>query len=379
MKIHVIVMSIILLVACNVTSAWEGITVNWSVSVNGFGTNIVSGNQLIGFADFSNTLLSVDVKTQEISWQENLNNSQHISYRQLTSDGKSIFAYIPGQGLHTYSLSGELLSKIPAPPSLPSDSAGIYGAGPILYQQNLYLPINNVLFAYDISNPKQPKLLWEREFVESSLWALAVDDKGGIYVGVTQQSPTTLQSLNPQNGQTLWTADTTPPTIEGGVPAPTALTVVGEKVIAAVESSFTIQAFDKTTGERLYVSEDLSALCPDGQGTITSFEIADGNLYVSPREGTCIYGINAETGKVLWTHSSQIDPNTNFTYGGTPKYVNGVVYASNSALWALDAKTGKVLAISSNRDDDALFTNVQYANGEILVWGKNLTAYKPIR
>jgi outer membrane protein assembly factor BamB len=349
--------------------------VQWTIPINGFDTTILSSNLLVGFSNVYRDLLSVDVTKSGIAWKVKLEESGFFTYSQLGSNSEAIFVHIPIKGLYIYSMAGELLSKTPLPDSVKNSEYpyGIYDANPKSNQQILYLPIDNFLFAYDVSDLRQPKLLWEREFI-ARLSSLAVDEQGGVYVGLALYTGLdVVQSINPNNGQTIWSNDAVQPEY------PTTLVVVGDKVITAILGSYTIQAFDRTTGEALYVSEDLSVLCPDGQGTIKNFEVAEGSLYVSPESGTCVYAINADTGKVLWTHTSQIDPNTNFTYGGKPKYVNGVVYASNSALWALDAKTGEVLSISSNRDDDALFTNVQYANGEILVWGKNLTAYKPIR
>jgi outer membrane protein assembly factor BamB len=377
---------LVLLMACNLRNlAPDKTPVLWEVEIDGYGKNVLLDNLILGFGNFYNdsyrSLLAVNVADNNIKWRVDFENIGHIFDSQVTANGGTAFVYIPALGLHIYSKTGELLSKTPPPDSVINNPNpySFVSSGPTIHNQFLYLPIAGFLFAYDISNPREPKLLWEQE-VAKALTALAVDEKGTIYVGIALGNGNgSLQSLDPQNGEPVWEADTSLTADPNDAGTPSAIITLGEKVITGIDKSFTIQAFNRITGNRLYASESLEDLCPDGQGSVDFIEVGDSDVFVSPDAGTCVYGINGETGEVLWTHSAGIDPTTDFTYGGRPKYVNGVVYASNSALWALDAQTGKVLSISSNRDEDAIFTNVQFANGQILVWGKNLTAYKPIR
>ena len=86
------------------------------------------------------------------------------------------------------------------------------------------------------------------------------------------------------------------------------------------------------------------------------------------------------TGKQAWVVATgDVGPDGSISISGEPLYHNGVVYTSVERLWALDAKTGRVLSFASQRAYNTTETVIHYANGEILVWGDELTAYRPVR
>ncbi len=384
-KVWLLVVLFLMLVGCDEGgfTAFPNLTpVLWTAPVNGSGRTVLLDNLMIGTTQPSEGspryLLAVDVVKREIAWRYPVGNA-FIPDRQFALNDELAVIFLKSAGLLVLSRQGELLAKVPPP--LPDEAIeGVAGAGPLFFQTRLYVPNDKFLYAYDMTNPSAPTLVWRKDF-EKTLWSLAVDDEGTIYAGISEYTGlSALRALAPENGTVLWQADTaTPQQVEGGVYAPTALTLNGDKLIAAVESSYTIQTFDRKTGQRLSVSEELLDTCVDGAGMVTGLEVGGGKVYFTPSSGTCVYSVDLASGQHTWVHTARTDPDTSFTYGGTPKYVNGVVYATNSALWALDADTGKVLSLASKRDDHAIFTTVQFSNGEVLVWGDELTVYKPLR
>ena len=365
--------------ACQTKPSTANLTpIAWTLRVDGFGPTLTVGNTLVGFSgDVGEqwSVVAVDLPTHTVAWRDPIEqNFLGIGNELLAGDSENVFALIPGEGLRIYSTDTGKLATL----ALPDEVMDVaFGAGPRLFGDKLFITNDNKLYAYDVSAPDRPTLLWQQVF-ETRLWALNLDDEGKqLYVGVAKyQGKSNLQAVDPEDGHVVWTADTTYTDLQTFAQAPTAISVEAGRVIAAVETS--VQAFDETTGERLYVSELLET-CPDGPGTVTSLELGEGKVFVSPSSGTCVYGINLADGTLAWTHSARRDEDTSFTYGGRPVYVNGVVYASNSALWALDAKTGEVLSLAGKRDNDATNTYLHYVNGEVLVWGDDLTAYKPLR
>lgn len=102
--------------------------------------------------------------------------------------------------------------------------------------------------------------------------------------------------------------------------------------------------------------------------------------FVTPSFGTCIFGFDLTLGEQKWVVSiGDVGPDGAITTYGQPLYHNGVLYTSVERLWALDATTGEVLSFASERAYNTVGSVIHYANGEILVWGDELTAYKPIR
>jgi len=136
--------------------------------------------------------------------------------------------------------------------------------------------------------------------------------------------------------------------------------------------------FDRGTGEELW-STSLDT-CSDGAGFANALEVGDGKVFISPSSGSCLFAVDLTTGKEVWTvETGEVGPDGAISIGGKPLYHNGVVYTSVERLWALDARTGRVLSFASQKAYNTTDTVIHYANGEILVWGDELTAYKPVR
>jgi len=101
-------------------------------------------------------------------------------------------------------------------------------------------------------------------------------------------------------------------------------------------------------------------------------------LLAMPFGDGCFSAWDTETGKMRWNFDS---PNQ-FTFANKPLLVNNVLYAANQYMWALDFDTGKILAISEKNSDTQGETGTpQYdaASNQIILWGRELQFYKPLK
>ena len=331
---------------------------------------------MIGFAGpkiSEQYLTAVSLSNRDTAWQIPVDKF-HGSGRQIATNDSYIYVRREDSpGFHVYLQDGTFLKEIAFPDTLVSS---MIGAHPILMGNQLFMPNYTHFYTYDISDAVNPVLGWQLDF-DHKVQSVATDSQGGLYVGVYDRLNVTdaIYRLDPANGNILWQASTyTDKALEHGTP--NSMEVNGDKLI--VSAGGTVQAFDTATGERLWVSERL--LCP-GDGTSVTYAItfAEGNAYLAPAGGACVFAVDLTDGSIVWTHSASIAADANFSYGGKVSYRNGVIYASNARLWALDAGTGKVLSLAKHLDSNGQSTYVKEYNGQILVWGKELIAYKPIR
>ena len=348
----------------------------WDVSLSGFGEVERVDSLLLGMADLAteDRLVAVDLDNRDIAWKSDVVNFQ--SGRLVTaSKGDYIYAQIiQAEGFYIYTKRGELISHVRFPDPFESRSLSIH---PTIDSNKLYISNGRHLYAYDLTDPVNPSLVWKISY-DYDFKTMTVDNEGNLFVSMatTKDLDVALKQLNPVDGSVIWQASTR--TEEESVLQRSAYTleVDGGKLFAIAFG--TVQAFSKETGERLWVSE-LLRCSSDGIQSIYAMELAEGNAYIAPAGGSCVFGVDLTDGNILWMHNAKVVPSAWFSYGGKPKYYNGVVYATNSYLWALDAQTGEVLSLSKIQDRLATQTYIQEYNGEILVWGEKLRAYKPVR
>lgn len=144
------------------------------------------------------------------------------------------------------------------------------------------------------------------------------------------------------------------------------------------ELGASVQAFEAATGKHLWTAP-LDG-CSDDAGFVDALAVGGGMVFASPSLGSCLYAVDLATGRGAWTfQTGLVGSDGAISIGGRPLYHNGVVYTSVERLWALDAATGKVISSASQPAYNTTDTAVHYANGEILVWSDDLTAYKPVR
>ena len=133
-----------------------------------------------------------------------------------------------------------------------------------------------------------------------------------------------------------------------------------------------------TSGQKLWESEDM--ICPKGETSIfSSLLVQDDFIVASPFGDNCLTVLEVNSGKKRFAFVSPLDA----TFSQTPLVLNGVMYANNSYLWAVDIKTGQILGRSAKMDNLTQGHNGttlhDQATNQLLVWGERLTAYTPVR
>ena len=368
-----------ILTSCNLLGSASSFpnrtSVAWSISLEGYGEVEQSGGLLLGMADRTteDRLVAVDLSGKEISWKSDAVGFQGGDLVTASTEQYVYAQVIRAEGFYIYTKGGDLVQQMAFPDPYESNVSTMH---PAVYGDRLYISNGRYFHAYDLTEPASPSLVWKISY-DYNFKAVAVDETGNLFVSMatTKDLDVALKRLDPADGSVIWQTSTRTEKVNEQLAA-YALEVEGEKLFAAALG--TLQAFNKETGERLWVSDPL-VCTSDGIQVVSAIELAQDTAYLAPRGGSCVFAIDLADGSMLWMHNAKVVPGAWFTYGGKPKYYNGVVYATNSFLWALDAKTGKVLSLSNIQDRLAQFTYIEEYGGEILVWGERLRAYKPVR
>lgn len=251
-----------------------------------------------------------------------------------------------------------------------ADGVNQSGLSPVIVDNALYISQGRGIYAFDISEPDKLTLLWstELDYATSSLSA----DATGVYAGLFDH-PESLDvvRLDAATGEVVWTASSYTDTVyEARTPASLAL----KDNALFVNTANTMQAFDTETGERLWLSEPLSCET-DGPYPGYVQTLDDKDIYFTI--GACVMSVSQKDGKINWIMSA-LDSSKRFTFSAQPLLHNGVLYTVNGYLWAIEADTGKVLS-RSQKSDPSQFAYIHEYNNQIIVWGGNLLAYKPVR
>jgi outer membrane protein assembly factor BamB len=363
---------VLLLTSCGLISgqAPDNMTVLWSLELkNGLAMpSLLSGNLLGGVFRTSDIWQFgvIDLDQHKVLWKS-ASNQGLVSLQTFVSDGAYWFVHNGFQSrLEIYRNDGTMFTF-----NYPDVSEGnTEGLSPILDDTTLYVGSGVYIYSFDISNPEKPVLNWR---LQAPKWLTdIVLDEGWLYVGVqiSENAPSVFK-LNPKDGSTVWSATTYADTVQYPHFVE-AMAIRGDKLF--VSASSTMQAFDKNTGKRIWISEPLPCGWL-GFGDSWVLELDDKSIYATV--GSCVYSIAQADGKVNWIMSA-VDTDANFTFSDKPTLYNGVVYAANGYLWAIDAETGKVLGMS-RADNDSQGSYIHVYKNQIIVWGKNLYAYKPIR
>lgn len=240
----------------------------------------------------------------------------------------------------------------------------------------LYLTTFNTLYALDVREVVNPQLLWTKTYNGARTWSMQATNEGHLLLGLANKSDgLNLFKVDSRTGETVWAiqANKDKTVFPEFYIAPDYIEI--ENTSVYVTSSDKMQSFDLATGKQNWVSPNLTKACNDSSGQMDDFLIHEDSIYVSPTSGSCIFSIHKLTGKLNWTLSTRED--TFATLGGEPAIKDGVVYISDGFLWAIDAKTGKKLARSSDFDRGSHGAYIKATNNAILVWGSRLRSFKP--
>jgi outer membrane protein assembly factor BamB len=271
--------------------------------------------------------------------------------------------------LEVYRTDGTFIKAIDYPNSGDINQNAL---SPVIYKNTLYVGSGKNLYAFDISDPETPNVKWAMKFA----WRLndiTVDEQGYIYLAIQENANKDATfKIDPNTRNILWSANTFTPSI-GYTMDPKAIALNGQQLI--VSTGTTVQAFNTQTGTHLWMTKEL--FC--GQAPQAAWHLEPGEDAVFFTAGSCVKAVNSTTGQVIWEFDSDTaNQGLGNTFGDKALYHNGVVYAYNGTLWALDAPTGEVLSKQEDKDSTSNFSSVHLYNNQILIWNKYLTAYKPI-
>jgi outer membrane protein assembly factor BamB len=375
-------MLVILFTGCGLFSgnAVPEIKLNWRHGpVIGCCYSVVDGDNLLSTLVNSNSFTSVyyDLNKREQKWiypEEGLG----LTTNRFIEVGPKAIA-VAGQTGKTWFVNrdGELLY------TFITGAGADFGARPTFYNELFYLPNSSGFSVYNAENPSKPTLLWKKEL---NIAAMTVSEDGMVYVGRWIKSGLGAPQVfaYDQDGKELWsTTLDNPDEPEQGI-YPKGMIVYGDYLVISTTVTGLV-GLDRKTGKRLWFTPrltektGLSENCEGGSVGATELELGDGLVYANSTSGTCVYAINPADGKVAWFFRGELGNNTTITFGGKPKYHNGVLYAYNGYLYALDGKTGQVLAASKKYGGGATRYYPVYWNNQIIVVSDYIYSFETIR
>lgn len=359
----------------------------------GYGPLNLVGDMAITSYPYSPWVIGIDLKDRRFIWRH----SNYVNWWRFISTKDGYFYTHEGyKGQNVpYRLwvarvdTGELVREVALPNSSGIDSSANY---PIVSGTKLFVVSEEVLVSYDITDAADPKELWRVQLIGGPT-IMRVDPDGDVYVGFSDRGSeewrrnASLYKYSGEDGHLIWKAFTKysdldrPGDVKSWYEGTESIGFDGDRVI--VSAGATLQAFDRRTGERLWVSPEVQCGGVVEGGFGGPIEFGGGKAYLLRNSNVCFHAFNLSDGSIAWiVDAGQVAPWAKVTFGAANQkalYHNGVVYASNEHLWAVDAATGKVLAVSRTRAYQATSTAPILYNGEIIVNGNPIYAYKPLR
>jgi outer membrane protein assembly factor BamB len=275
-----------------------------------------------------------------------------------------------------YSKNGKLVRRF----TFPGEPPGYFPRRVVLNKRQIAFTFGYRFYIYDLDANgvpnEQPRLVLDarKEGLTGSPSAVADDAAGNLYVSWYRDTGHNLVSFDP-TGTVRWKKLDTIPDVKPKTGAPVFISIVGNEMYTVVDGGG-IHRLD-LDGNEIWRND--SALVQTCGATILNDlpAFTDDGVFENCGLGSGVIALNRKDGSLRWAFNA---PNKN-TFWGTPMIHNGVVYAANGRMWALDERTGKALAVSEETDGYAHTTNPLYypPTGEILLWGERLDTYKPWR
>ncbi|MFN8509136.1 MAG: PQQ-binding-like beta-propeller repeat protein [Deinococcaceae bacterium] len=352
----------------------------WTLNEDAAGHTAVAWKNVLLAGDFeTEELKAVDLDTHKVLWKRDIDVDTGATI--FGEQGDFLFVkstYSRSQKILVMNRKGQTLNTIELPGAVLYGQSG--NAGPTLVNGLMYLAQNTSIYVYDVSNPLKKDLepLWSKTF--KHMFAFDVDPSGNVYASAdisTDKEQNHLVSFT-KEGTQRWSisADVLSPYPHVDIHQ---IRVEGDVVLTAA-SGGQLHAYDTQTGQPKWNAWSSYNTCPGTSApSASSVLVAEGKIFVVPVSGICVNAFDLKTGKALWVFSS---PNV-LTFASQPAYHNGVLYASNHRLWAIDAETGKPLGVSGFNMYGTQFNAVVHFDpirNQILLWGfEGLYAFKPVR
>ncbi|GAA5533652.1 PQQ-binding-like beta-propeller repeat protein [Deinococcus aluminii] len=378
------------------TPSFPEITQRWAQPVSGGDTPKAFGDLLITNEvgpNYQKSLgeVAFNLQTQTVAWRR-----PEVFYGQESVVIGNALVYFNGDHqLVAIDQAGKDINRV----ELPEDVKVVDTLGHLLFDavqisgDLLILPLEQAVLAYRIqdllSGAAPVKPVWrynvtplapnERAYFTS----FSLDQQQGQYYVLegkgsrtARRAQTDLIRLDAATGREQWrkTLDTREQTdsARGGV-----INAQNGTVLAQINGTITVTAYQNDGTER-WKNPDI--ICPGGVTTILSHIVLHDDLaIISPFGDQCYTVLDLNTGAKRFVFS----PPVGGSFGQIPAIVNGVMYATNGFLWAVDLKDGTVLGRSK--------TALDYAQGktgtvifdqprnQLLVWAGKLNAFTPLR
>ncbi|MFC4455292.1 PQQ-binding-like beta-propeller repeat protein [Deinococcus sonorensis] len=329
------------------------------------------------------TLAAVDVSRHALAWNVPVIPGRIDGGRpSFAAVGDNIVAVALDRAheaarLVVYAQQGTVLRTIPLPNTYTVTGMEL---GPRVVGDQLLVADAVYLYAYDVASlsTDTPVLRWQKKINSAptssiQIMGLEADPDGNLYIGTFANEVISYTSTGTQR----WKVSTTTSPYYGHAPFSLVLDA-GRLFVESQDEG--LQAYDLATGKTLWDKPaDLLKACPGAPTSTATYLVAGGGkVYAGLFGGDCLPAYNESDGSLAWSFT----PNYRQTFLSRPTYVNGVLYATNGRVYAIETASGKLLAQGTEDIPASAGTYLPYdpVQGEVYVWGgQTLYAYKALR
>lgn len=331
-------------------------------------------------------LRAVNIRTHELAYRSELKTDYGRTH--IASVGNQlVVAYWDTQpGLALIDKELKTINKLPFPAGTAGVSLG--EQGPVVVGNSVYVAAGPTVYKYAVADlgkaGAQP--LWYKTFGGPAVSSLLVQDENRIYIGESYiddnvkdhfETVDFLIALN-GNGNVQWKTNTKITGVAGGMVA--SMGIYKDTVVADLEGNYMgLQAFRQSDGQPIWAKPTITDACKAGTSSFSlRMTIAADHVYLGNSGGVCVLALHADTGQLAWTFNAPYDQ----TFDNKPLFHHGVIYATNGRMWALDAFTGKPLAVGAVDTDMNSGAPLAYdpVEDQILQWGPTgVHAFKPLK
>lgn len=372
-----VLLSLLLLTACTSASPpseppLPTLPLRWSLpEPRALGTTALLGDLMLG----GSQLTAVNVRTRSLAFTQHI---RTLPYRSnYARFGDHLVAVIKegGPQMVVVTPTGQVENTVTFPGQ---PNATIRHVGPTVIGESLYVISGPTLYKYRLADLLLPDVqpVWMRRFPGQEVSTFLVESEDRIYVSVNNVDVQRAVVAVDGSGATRWSVDVAPPKQVGS--SAYSLGVYRDTLIVQAGTAG-LQAYKTATGERAWVDFPTINVCPSGESqTAYEMTVAADHIYFGHYGGDCVLAFHAGTGKLAWIFDSPYKA----TFDTKPVYLNGVVYATNGRLWALEAVTGKALARGNEELGDNTGSPLWYVpvEGQLVVFGPTgVNAYSPLR
>jgi len=352
------------------------LAVAWSLPVPVYGRVEMFGNLIVGGRTDTGQVTAVNLTTHKVAWTlpqtvligggTHFTHDDRYLYVTSTSPSKQ-----SNNSLLVVAPDGTVVNRVDVPEYTSVQTT----QGPQVVGHLLYLTNGSELLAFDTTTiaTGSPRPVFDVTLPgRPVIRAMTVDPAGTVYVATGNAH---LSALN-LKGSLLWSVDITNDN-QPVLSSANGIAVSGSTLVATAGGGF-LRAYDTAQGTPLWNSRwPVYNTCAAGSSAFArQIGFGDGKIFIGNDGGGCVSAYDLATGTTAWV----FDAPNGLTFDSQPFSMNGVLYATNTRLWAIDSRSGKALGVGRVVGNTSLSANVQYsaAHNEVYVWGDELVAYTPV-